>query len=233
MHRLIGLLGAKGAGKDTAATLLIERLGFVRTSFADSLYREVAEAFGVTVDFLSRRETKETPLPELALALCKDPQFVEVAAGRRQTKWDWLRIWPFSSYRRFLAKPQSPRWILQLWGTEYRRRSRFGHDLYWLDQVKARIAASPQTRFVITDVRFSNEADFVKEEGGLLGRVRRLSLEALEAQARSSGTATALHPSETELLTREVDFDLINKEGDVNSLAYGLSRVFPELNQAA
>jgi hypothetical protein len=226
MHRLVGLLGAKGAGKDTAATLLVQKLGFIRLGFADALYREVVEAFGVTNEFVSRRETKETPLEELALLHCKDPQFVEIVERI-------LGIATMQDRQAFRAAPRSPRWVLQQWGTEYRRRSAYGWDSYWLDQVSGVIAAHPKSRFVITDVRFPNEADYVEREGGLLARVRRPVLEALEEQARLAGTVTALHPSETELLARTVHTELINQEGDVNSLAQGLRLVFPELTQAA
>jgi hypothetical protein len=232
MHRLVGLLGAKGAGKDTAATLLVQKLGFVRLGFADALYREVMEAFGVTMEFLSCRETKETPLAELALVYCKDANFVEIVE-RSLSRLMLGRKVTGHERNAFRAAPRSPRWILQQWGTEYRRRSRYGWDSYWLDQVSDVIAASPEARFVITDVRFPNEADYVEQEGGLLARVRRPVLEALEEQARLAGTVTALHPSETELVARSVHTELINQEGDANSLARGLRLVFPELAEAA
>lgn len=216
MHRLIGLLGVKGAGKDTAATLLVHRLGFVRIGFADALYREVAEAFGVSIEFLSRRETKESPLPELALERCRNPDFIEVARASGT-----------------VLQARSPRWILQVWGTEYRRRSRFGWDSYWLDQVAARIDAHPEQRFVVTDVRFSNEATFVEQRNGLLLRIRRPVLEDLEAQARAAGDPTALHPSATQLLDRDVGAEAVNEEGDPESLLRGLTRILPELGARA
>lgn len=251
MVPLIGLLGAKGAGKDTAARILIERLGFVRTSFATALYQEVANAYGVSVEFLENREFKETPLLKLKLANCADIHFVEVAlrllavqAGAALTPvWmpailrplfsviGFLQVWLFRDT--LLHTPRSPRWVLQLWGTEYRRRSRYGHDSYWLDKVRVLILANPQTHYVITDVRFKNEADFVEEMGGLLVRIRRLALELLEEAARRAGKGTALHPSETELLQRPVAAEPINREGDPLSLLEGLAEIFPQLRLAA
>src|SRR6476661_846445 len=78
IQEILGLLGAKGAGKDTAAKLFIQKYGYRRIAFADALYLEVANAFGVTVEFLNNRDTKETPLPELALSHCQDADFVQV-----------------------------------------------------------------------------------------------------------------------------------------------------------
>lgn len=227
MIKLIGLLGIKGAGKDTAAAYLVSQAGFTRTSFASSLYAEVALAFGVSVEFLLNRDTKEKPLEALKLSRCKDRDFVAIALAIISVETRGL---PDTSE---LEKPRSPRWVLQIWGTEYRRRSRFGYDSYWLDQVAALVQNHPDSRFVITDVRFSNEADWVEGAGGILIRIRRPVLEAEEESARKAGTVTALHPSETELRARKVAYTLINQEGSPDSLIEGFTEVFPELIRAA
>lgn len=251
MIKLIGLLGMKGAGKDTAARFLIERLGFVRTSFATSLYDQAAAAYGVSVAFLENRETKEKPLPELALECCRDKDFVDIAlqyltlqtrkamvpnsapAALQGFFWFVGALWARLHIGAELRAPRSPRWVLQLWGTEYRRRSRFGYDSYWLDRVAELVKDNPESRFVITDVRFTNEADWVESAGGMLIRISRPALEAQEESARKAGTVTALHPSETELRSRKVAYTLINEEGIPDSLIKGLSEVFPALTQAA
>lgn len=234
MTRLIGLLGAKGSGKDTLAKILIARLGFVRLSFADALYREVAEAYGVAVAFLENRETKETPLPELALANCRDADFVSIALEAIHAKRGYLgRAFSFLLRSRDLRAPRSPRWTMQLWGTEYRRKSKFGCDTYWIDKVRVQVVANPNVRYVITDVRFKNEAQMVRIFGGLLIRVRRLLLEEKEAAARAAGTLTALHPSETEMVDYPVDAEAFNREGAPASLTEGLGELLPELTRAA
>jgi hypothetical protein len=241
MIRLIGLLGAKGSGKDTLAQFLIERLGFVRISFADALYQEVAQAYGVSVEFLGKRDTKETPLPELKLANCKDENFVHIA----------LQAVKVGSLEEELQVPRSPRWTLQLWGTEYRRKGsrsqicttprpplgspllrELGAETYWLDKVASLIKANPDARYVITDVRFLNEAAMVRDFGGVLIRVRRPLLEQREAAAREAGTSTALHPSETELVNYPVDSETFNSEGRPEGLLEGLYDLLPELRGA-
>ncbi len=217
MRKIIGLLGAKGAGKDTCAQYLVQEAGFVRVGFADALYAEVATAFGVTVEFLGNRDTKETPLPQLALAHCANADFVEVALGVLSggsvlTQAEELAL---------LEAPRSPRQIMQLWGTEYRRKSRFGVDSYWLDQVRALTDSYPDSSFVVTDVRFKNEARFVTEVSGLLVRIRRPELEEREAADRAR-SGTAAHPSETELLGYPVDAEVLNVEGNPDSLREGI-----------
>lgn len=234
MIRLIGLLGAKGCGKDTLAKYLIARLGFVRASFADALYREVAQAYGVATSFLENRDTKETALPALALSKCQDAGFVEVAlAVINKNRGLTGRLFGWALRSADLATPRSPRWVMQLWGTEYRRESKYGCDSYWLDKVRAVINANPDVRFVITDVRFMNEAKLVREYDGALVRVRRPILEEREAAARLSGKGTALHPSETQLASYPVDLEARNVEGNPDALLEGMQPLLPELSQAA
>ncbi len=65
MKTLIGILGLKGSGKDTAAEMLTG-CGFTRMAFADALYAEASRSYEVTPHFLARRDTKETSLERLA-----------------------------------------------------------------------------------------------------------------------------------------------------------------------
>ncbi len=106
---LIGILGLKGSGKDTAAEMLTG-CGFTRMAFADALYAEASRSYEVTPHFLARRDTKEEPLERLALKHCLDAQFVGLFTAdeaRGQLTVDQV-----------LSTPRSPRWVLQQWGTE-------------------------------------------------------------------------------------------------------------------
>ncbi len=210
MRNVVGLLGVKGSGKDTCARYLVDILGYCRIGFADALYQEVADAYGVTVEFLGNRDTKETPLHELALARCKDAAFVRCVMEE-------LGLSELTEAN--LDEPRSPRFVLQLWGTEYRRRR--GVDSYWLDKVRDAIDAQPLQSFVVTDVRFLNEFNFIGAMGGLRVRIRRLELEAKEAAERSKN-GRAAHPSETELLSVATDAEIVNIEGQPESLREGI-----------
>ena len=155
---LIGLTGPAGAGKDTVADLLVHHHGFRKTSFAESLYREVSDAFDLPVTDLARRDTKETSMDGLEMVFCHDLDFVEVVQRLEGNAFDW-------------HIPYSPRQILQWWGTDYRRAQ---NQDYWIDQVRQRIhIGSSSIHWVIPDVRFQNEADLIHEMGGQFILVRR------------------------------------------------------------
>lgn len=201
MQKIVGLVGLRGSGKDTAAQFLVEK-GWKRIAFADALYAEVAKAFGVTVEFLQRRETKELPQKELALVNCQDQFFVAVMlhdAGIRLGVTDGRKVRPF------MHKARSPRQILQKWGTEYRR----GHftDDYWRLKVEGYIRAHPEANFVVTDVRFPDEGRLIEIDlGGELGRITRPGL-------AGANDESLLHSSEVAMLNYPIAANLENLEG--------------------
>lgn len=63
--------------------------------------------------------------------------------------------------------------LLQVWGSDFRRK--LCGDTYWLKKMETIIEASREHYDVlfVTDVRFPNEADLIKELGGKLIRVTR------------------------------------------------------------
>lgn len=204
MQKVVGLVGLRGSGKDTAAQVLVER-GWRRLAFADALYVEVATAFGVTIEFLQRRETKETPLPELSLQHCSDAAYV---AAFMAYEGDRLAAEGADiPDAEKLEVARSPREILQGWGTEYRRKQI--DDSYWRTQVFNIIKATPDVNFVVTDVRFPDEAKLIEEQlGGQLGRIIR------PGQAGDTDKALA-HASETAMRDYPIALEFINDEGPV------------------
>lgn len=203
MQKVVGLVGLRGSGKDTAAQFLVD-LGWRRIAFADALYLEVAEAFGVTIEFLQRRETKETPLQELALQNCKDDIFVACVLAIEDARFTAEGL-PHPGVVAQLSAPRSPREILQLWGTEYRRQ--MYNDDYWRAQVQRTIQANPDVNFVITDVRFPDEGHLVEGDlGGQLGRIHRPGLGGANDKA-------LLHSSEVAMLDYPISRVFLNEEG--------------------
>ena len=222
--RVIGVIGSKRCGKDTFALALIEEgakrnIEIRRVAFADALYREVAEAFGVTVEFLRRDDIKDTPVPELSLANCKDADFVKIAQNLLQQ--------PEYASARLTFDMLSPRFCLQKWGTDYRRMT--NRDDYWRKQVLDIIAAAPvHIRFIITDVRFSDEADSLCQEfEAVTVRVTRAKVDQEMARLRALKDPTACHPSETGLLLYETHYICDNVEGDFNAVRNGALQFIP------
>lgn len=164
---IIGLCGKAGAGKDAFADRLVEAHGFVKRGFASPLYEEVAQAFGVEVEWLKDRSRKEQPQTQLMLNHCllSAPEFAYqmLAVGVAPTM------------------PLSPRRVLQWWGTEYRRAQSL---TYWVDQMRAFCDRHPDV--VITDTRFENEAMWVHEQGGIVVQIHRAGLIPVEGEHASA-----------------------------------------------
>jgi len=129
--RFIGLSGSVGVGKDTIADYLVAEKGFLKFSFSDALYAEVSEAFDVGLPTLKTRATKEEPTYSLSLRLCKDTEFVTMVRNQIIEGLDEYReaVW---------HRPRSPREILQLWGTLYRREQ---DPDYWVKKAEETVTA--------------------------------------------------------------------------------------------
>lgn len=98
--------------------------------------------------------------------------------------------------------------LLQWWGTEYRRKN-FGES-YWADKLFASIPSNTDIA-VISDVRFLNEVDGIKQRGGYTVNVQRLREDGTQYYATDRPSD---HPSETELDNYNWDYRIQSKEGD-------------------
>lgn len=123
-----------------------------------------------------------------------DQMKVELAARDRELTYENL----------FVEKSQKTRELMQFYGTDLCRRQ-FGSDVWirsmdtWISIHKSRIASSGlQPVFVISDVRFENEAGWIQSKGGILIRIDApdRNRERLE---REGGSKADQHPSETDL----------------------------------
>ena len=175
---MIGLCGHASSGKDTVAQLLQSHLHFRQIAFADALRFEVAKAFGVDESLLTDRYTKEQHSPAFALERCADAAFVGTMAKALALP---------SAY---LSASNSPRQIMQWWGTEYRRAT---DRSYWTQRVVRQVnyqCKNHNIRHVISDVRFENEAQAVRNMGGQIWQVIR------PGQRHESGHASATDGTE-------------------------------------
>ena len=84
--------------------------------------------------------------------------------------------------------------MMQMVGTDL-VRERFGLN-FWLKHMDLFMTSSPNKNLVISDVRFQNEALWVKEKGGILVRIKN---------PNSAKSTEDSHVSENEL--EEIEFD--------------------------
>lgn len=201
-YTVVGLVGRAGAGKDTCADILVQTRGFARLAFADALRDEVTAAFAIDPAILADRLLKERPTDSLQIRRSSDQRFIERANRLGFDMW----------------RARSPREILRLWGTEYRRQ--VDGDNYWIERANDRVnvlMAAGYRRLCFTDVRFSNEAGYITQSlVGELWRIRRRIADSMPATHSSESKIEEIacaHTISNELglqeLAREVHHALV------------------------
>jgi hypothetical protein len=140
---IIGICGFIGSGKDTVADYLVNFHEFRRESFANTLKDAVASVFGWDRTLLE---------------------------GRTKEAREWReQVDPWWAER--LAMPTlTPRWVLQYWGTEVCRKG--FHDDIWIASLENKLRNS-KDNVVISDCRFPNEIQSIRDAGGKIVWVQR------------------------------------------------------------
>ena len=140
---IIGICGFIGSGKDTVADYLVNFHEFRRESFASTLKDAVAAVFGWDRTLLE---------------------------GRTKEAREWReQIDPWWATR--LDMPTlTPRWVLQYWGTEVCRKA--FHDDIWIASLENKLRNS-RDNVVISDCRFPNEIQSIRDAGGQIVWVQR------------------------------------------------------------
>ena len=140
---IIGICGFIGSGKDTVADYLVNFHGFRRESFASTLKDAVSAVFGWDRTMLEGRTAQAREWREQI-----DPWWAE----------------------RLDMPTLTPRWVLQYWGTEVCRKG--FHDDIWISSLENKLRNSTDN-IVISDCRFPNEIQSLKQAGGSIVWVQR------------------------------------------------------------
>lgn len=177
MVNLIGIHGKLQHGKDTVFGIIQELTGhsFVNKKFAYKLKAMTAILVGCHVDQLEDIEFKNKPLGEewrrwfiADNGIRHDGMFKDMRVPEYfVNEVDAIKACDLAHY--IDSEVLSPRMILQLLGTEGGRE--LLHPNVWVNALFADF--KPESKWIITDVRFPNEADRVRKEGGLLLKVVR------------------------------------------------------------
>lgn len=114
------------------------------------------------------------------------------------------------------------RTLLQWYGTEYRRAQ---DPNYWIERMAERIQEEEPDVALISDMRFVDEAEFVKESGGFTVNVIRTGF--------TDPNTNSAHKSESALDGYPFDFELRAESGDVAGLQAAALRLFDGLVRRA
>ncbi len=171
---LIGLVGRKQSGKDTAARALTER-GYTRVAFADAL---------------KQAAYRTDPYVMVSNA----PYRLSLVVDR--LGWDTAKQIP------------DVRGLLQRMGDAMRKA--VSEDV-WVDA--ALDGAVRHDLTVITDVRYPNEYDAIRDTGGIIVKI-----------VRPGQAADDTHPSETNVDQMEADATIVNS-GTIEELRNALLQV--------
>lgn len=111
--------------------------------------------------------------------------------------------------------------LLQLYGTEFRRAQ---DPFYWVNKLRAKIEAEQPQVALISDMRFKNEAYYVKAFKGYTVKVTRHGYTDL--------SRLTTHQSEVDLADFKFDFELTVAEGAIDQLKKDAVTVFDMIVQA-
>lgn len=141
---IIGLSGFARSGKDEAAKILVEEFGFIQVAFADKL-RDMLYALDPIVGHYYYD---------------KNPDLLTVQDVIDKYGWGGYKETEFG---------QEIRRLLQRLGTEAGRQIMW--DTIWID---AALKGLPDdAKVVVSDARFFNEFDAIRDRGGYIWRVER------------------------------------------------------------
>lgn len=152
MH-ILGLCGAKGAGKDYVCNIIKGILGpsrVERIAFADPLKDTVAAMLGISRKAMDENKDAKTTWRWKDLSPVILVQLPHIGADR-------------------LGEHLTIREVLQVFGTEYARNC-WSRNV-WIRAWQARAEASQATLVVATDCRFANEIEAIQ---GMRGQIWRI-----------------------------------------------------------
>lgn len=196
MSLLIGFGYKARSGKDTAVQAIIDarssQYDVRRYAFADELKREYTEACkqaGSAFELINQMRVTHNL-----------PDWVQYEFGSDMTD----PLCPFGKQRA----------LLQWWGTEYRRAQ---DPFYWVKLLHKRLLEERPAVALISDLRFPNEALYIKANKGYTVEVQREGYEDF---------AASQHPSEHLLSMYTFDIRIKANDGDVEQLKTDAIAVF-------
>ena len=209
MKKVLALSGFKQSGKDTAADYLIEYHSFTRSAFADVLKDMAATEYGVSRSSMDDPTLKEaaieylpvSPKDDFSLHLCKY-LFKEFRTINGHQVQDY-HIDPSGAFMGVSGRTVeqlywTPRALCILKGSVNRTVT----SDYWVAMTIKKIEDSPNKCHVITDMRYRNELNQLREHfGSQLTTVRIDRFDSTDST----------DPSENDLTGSQFDVTITNR----------------------
>jgi hypothetical protein len=176
--QIFGLCGPKGVGKDHFANLVLGfNPNFKILKFATPLKRMVHEIWGFSLQSMEKFDSKELAFQEPIEMDKFLPAMIQKTGLALEKKGKFAK---------------NIREILQFFGSEYVRASQ---QNYWIELMRYEIQRA-KTKVLITDCRFKNEIELVKDLGGSTIFISRV------------GAQQSNDPHISENSIREIDCDV-------------------------
>lgn len=228
MKNLISISGNAGHGKDTVGKiiqwLLSGNVGEVSVEDAVK-YSEhewwIQEQSGFEIKkFADKLKQIASILTGVPIKKWEDQYFKNETMPR---EW-WVPNW---SCEEDPFDPVTYRIFLQVLGTEAIRDNI--HRDTWINALFAdykpqKLSEYNPSKWIITDTRFPNELNAVKERGGITIKVVRTEIDSVGNRVLSNHIRSAIHSSESALEGYEFDHIIFNDEG-ILELAHKVKNV--------
>jgi len=183
---IIGICGFQGSGKDTFSNYLVNEYGFEKLSFASVAKDVISAIFGWDRKMLEGDTNESRIFREIV-----DPWWS-----------DKLSIPNFT-----------PRKAMQFIGTDL-FRDKF-NDNIWIFIIERKILSKANKNIIISDCRFRNEIDMIRNLGAKIIHIKRnipIWFETFKKTNIECDEFKKLHKSEQEWIKENFDYEIINNE---------------------
>lgn len=209
---LIGVSGRIGSGKDEVGKI-IQYLTSPEAMYKGSYSHCKDMGFSYEVNWEIKKFAGK--LKQIASILTGVPSFMFENSDFKDENMPECWDKPQQSGRYKALKPMTYRQLLQELGTDAMRDNL--HTDVWVNALFAdyrphKLSEYNPSKWVITDVRFKNELQAIKDRRGITIRVVRPDIKQDN------------HPSETDIDDAEFDYTIIN-DGSINDLVVKIRRI--------
>lgn len=187
---LVALHGLPRVGKDTVVNALVKKHFFQKIAFADALYAEVADSFGVSATELASDTWKRYPQNLISIQCSDCPKFRALMGVLGHDP----------------STPRTSRFILRNWAHEYRRSD---NSDYWISEFQQK-AVFARKSIAVPDLRYAVDEYHFLKSFSLLTRRRLVVFEIVNP----SVTLSEHHASDDRLPAEYINHTVINIQGD-------------------